>query len=453
MRLSDARAGGVAEEGFALIEGVVSAAVLVIVVLGVLSALDAVSGTAGANRARTVAATLAEEDQERMRGMQTVSISGYQETRTVAAAGVSYTISSKAEWIRDATGETVSCTSEEGQVNYLRITSTVTSPATGAAVKPVVISSLVAPPAGSLGTKGTLAVSVKNAAGLPVMNLPVRLSGTAARDGTTNEEGCVVFSLIPAGTYVVTLNQGGWVDRAGVQASARSGVTVTAGNVATVSMEYDRAAGLTVEVETLPYGATAPVPDPSSSLVAANTGIPPSGFLVAAPAAPTSTINLGGLFPFTDEYTIYSGDCQGNDPSLPEHTPNYFESFDGQVQLAPGVPGATITVREPAINVRVTRGGNRATAPTNNNADGYARLYSLGEGCGGSFRHTLDDAGAMVNPGVPFGAYDVCVGDGHRRQAWARNVVNGDPDGTGRIDLWLDTSAGASRPGDCPGEP
>jgi Tfp pilus assembly protein PilV len=56
------------EEGFALIEVVVSAAVLVILVLGVLAAVDAVSGTAGANQSKTVAATLAEKDLERLRG-------------------------------------------------------------------------------------------------------------------------------------------------------------------------------------------------------------------------------------------------------------------------------------------------------------------------------------------------------------------------------------------------
>ena len=48
------------EEGFALIEVVVSAAVLVIVVLGVLAAIDAVSSTASTNQSKTVASTLAQ---------------------------------------------------------------------------------------------------------------------------------------------------------------------------------------------------------------------------------------------------------------------------------------------------------------------------------------------------------------------------------------------------------
>lgn len=382
--------------------------------------------------------------------MKTVSISGYRETRTVPVAGVTYTVVSKAEWIRDATGETISCTSEQGQVNYLRITSTVTSPITGAAVKPVVLSSLVAPPAGTSGTKGTLAVSVVNAAGLPVMNLPVAVSGASARSGATNAEGCMVFSLLPAGSYTVTLDQGGWVDKAGKQLSAKPGVTVTAGNTSTVAMEYDRAASLTVEVETLPAGATTPVPDPASALVGANSGIQPSGFTVLRPQAPSSTISVGGLFPFSDPYTFYSGDCQGNDPSL--YVPGYFESNAGVVQLSPGLPGGTIKVREPAVNIHVTRGGNEANAPVwSDQRWSRVKVYPTADGCEDSppleFAPLVD--GGLAQPGLPFGEYALCVDDkSQNRRRTLRDVRNDDPAGTPEIDLWIDTSSGGER-GSC----
>ena len=431
-------------------EVVVSAAVLVLVVLGVLAALDAISSTAGANRARTVAATLAEKDQERLRGMTTVSISGYSDTRTVHAAGADYTVVSKAEWIRDATGETVSCTSQEGQVNYLRISSTVTSPATGGRLKPVVISSLVAPPAGSAGTQGTLAVSVKNAAGLPVMALPVVLSGAAARVGTTNQEGCAVFSLIPAGTYAVTLNQSGWVDRAFHAVSTKQGVTVTAGNVSTVAMEYDRAASVTVQVETLKAGATAPVPDASKSVVASNSGIQPSGFQVFTTPTEMSTINVGGLFPFTDAYTFYSGACSGNDPSL--YVPGYFDSNPGSVQLGPGAQGGTIKVREPAINLRVTRGGNQQNAPLwSDQRWSRAKIYPTAAGCEGTDPLVYAPLvnGGLAMPGVPFGKYAICVDDrSFNRRRTITGINNDDPRGTPQIDLWIDTSSRGER-GSC----
>lgn len=423
-------------------EVVVSAAVFVIVVLGALAALDAVTSTAGANKARTVAATLAEADQERLRGMRSISLSGFQETRAVDAAGVRYTVESKADWVRDATGETVSCTSSAGEVSYLRITSTVTSPMTGAAVKPVVISSLVAPPAGSAGTQGTLAVQVRNAAALPVMNLPVDVSGPAAHREPTNNAGCAVFSLLPAGEYSVSLALGGWVDKAGQGNPVREGVGVTAGEVSTVNLDYDKAASLNVEVQTELPGATAPVSDPATSVLAANTGVPPSGFLAVRGNA--SAYAFPNLFPFTDGYTVFAGSCLGADPS--KHVDAYFDAYPGRVAVSPGLPAGTVVVREPAVNLRVTRGGNRGTAPPNTNPFGSdVRIWSRTEGCTEVFEGELS-GGALVNPGLPFGEYDLCVMD-RTRSVWALGVQNTAPGGTPQIDLWLDTRTSNGR---CP---
>ena len=57
------------ESGFALIEVIVAAAVLAIVALAVLSGIDAASSTSAREKARAVAASLAEQDQERLRAM------------------------------------------------------------------------------------------------------------------------------------------------------------------------------------------------------------------------------------------------------------------------------------------------------------------------------------------------------------------------------------------------
>lgn len=431
-------------------EVVVSAAILVVVVLGALAALDAVTTTAGANKARTVAATLAEEDQERLRGIRTVSLSGLSETRTVDAGGVPYTIASKAEWVRDATGETVSCTSSEGQVSYLRITSTVTSPATGAAVKPVVLSSIVAPPAGSSGTQGTLAVQVRNAADLPVMNLPVQLTGAASPREPTNEAGCAVFPLLPAGDYAVSLAAGGWVDKAGQGNPVREGVGVTAGDVSTVALAYDRAASVNVEVETLRPGATAPVPDRATSVLIANTGVPPSGFLRAsAPSPGTSAFAVGNLFPFPDGYTVFAGSCPGADPS--KYVDGYFDAHPGRVAVAPGMPAGTVTVREPAVNIHVRRGGNDFEHGVDwDSPQSGAKVYSTAEGCTETFDvGRLAPGGALPDPGLPFGEYSVCAEEVQdRRHAMVTGIRNEDPAGTPVHELFIETSG--PRNGRCP---
>ncbi|MGH2945833.1 MAG: hypothetical protein ACRDPC_06150 [Solirubrobacteraceae bacterium] len=440
------------EDGWALMEVVVSAAVVLLVVLGALAAMDAVSGTAGANKARTVAATLAEEDQERLRGMATADVDALAlDPRVVNVAGVDYTIASRAEWVRDATGETVSCASAEGQSSYLRIRSTVTSPATGAAVKPIVLSSLVAPRAGA-SSQGTLSVKVSNAAGEPVMNLPVRATGPMARTEHTNEAGCAVFGLLDPGSYEVGLDFGGWVDKVGDPVPTQT-AAVTIGNLSTLEFAYDKAASLNVDVRTRRLDGVVQ-PDPSTSILAANTGIPPSGFRLFAPAEAASSIQLTNLFPFPDGYKVYSGTCPGADPS--SYDPEYFADHAGIVPVAPGLSSGTIVVLEPAVNLRVTRGGNQATAPAWSNSSGRARVtfYPTSPGCEDSpnLVFTALDDGALPEPGLPFGEYTVCAEDRRfdaRRRRIVEGVQNYSPDGTPVIDMWLDTSDGGEE-GPCP---
>jgi hypothetical protein len=67
----------------------------------------------------------------------------------------------------------------------MRITSTVTSPITGKQVKPVVISSIVAPRPG----KGTSTGMVKNAAGQPEPGVAVQAIGPSPATKVTNSAG------------------------------------------------------------------------------------------------------------------------------------------------------------------------------------------------------------------------------------------------------------------------
>src|SRR5215218_3907121 len=75
LKVARVRLKAASEEGFGLIEVLVSSAVLVIVVLGVMAGLDSVSRTAGANQSKTVASVLAEKDLERLRSLRTSDLS------------------------------------------------------------------------------------------------------------------------------------------------------------------------------------------------------------------------------------------------------------------------------------------------------------------------------------------------------------------------------------------
>src|SRR3954471_13613438 len=85
------------QSGFALIEVMMSALIVAIVSVGVLAGIDASSATSGSNKARGIAASIAQDDQERMRSMQPDDLAAMRfQRRTVTVAGVAYQVTSDA---------------------------------------------------------------------------------------------------------------------------------------------------------------------------------------------------------------------------------------------------------------------------------------------------------------------------------------------------------------------
>jgi hypothetical protein len=391
-------------------EVVVSAAVLLLVVLGVMAGLDAVAGTAGANKARTVAATLAEKDQEALRSLMTVDLNRIESVipgpRTVEVDGVPYTIVSDADLVSDVGGEDISCALDDGEGSYVRITSKVTSPMTGAKVKPVVISSIVAPEPGS----GALVAKVVNAKNKPVQNLPVQAIGPDSKTRMTNDAGCAVFGAVTAGAYEVKVSQLGWVDPEGNQEVIKN-ATVSAGSLTTVDFVYDVGATLHVNVQS-DYGGPPAKTDDSYGIIAAHTGIATlyRRFPEAA-ATRAASHTLNGLFPFgdgdeipDDAYKIYSGRCTDQDPTL--FQANYFDVYTAAApELDPGEV-RTITILEPAVNINA--GFNRTWTTSSSRVYAYPR----GETCDEPARYEMGGVmsdGRAERPGLPFGTYDICV--------------------------------------------
>jgi len=396
-------------------EVMISAAILVVVVLGVLASIDGVTRAAGGNKARTVAATIAEQDQERLRSLPTGDLNKLAvlepSPREVDVAGVTYTVVSKAQWVVDSTGLELSCSIGPGEGSYLRIMTTVTSPMTGAAVRPVVLSSIVAPRPG----KGTLTAMVKNAAGLPVAGIGVQAIGPTPDTKTTNASGCAVFDESDAGSYTLRLNVTNWVDPDGLTSPEKT-TTVSAGNLSTVEFLYDQKSSFTVAVMTKRPGAAAEVTDRSTGVRAAHSGITTTFKQMTAAAPGATSFTFNPMFPFPSPYMVYSGTCSGNNPTNFPGLANYFTTrTSSTAQLVPG--GATVAadVLEPAVDVtmRYTNGSGVVTWPgsTNNAAAVYA--YPKTPGCNNARillgNTTNDGTGKIAFPGLPFGTYDICA--------------------------------------------
>jgi hypothetical protein len=440
--------GLASQEGFALMEVIISASILVIVVLGVLAALDGVTRAAGGNQARTIAATLAEQDQERLRSLPTGDLNKLSTlelpSRPVKVGAVTYTVASSAKWVADSDGAELSCAIVPGEGSYLRITSTVTSPITGARVRPVVLSSIVAPRPG----KGTLTAMVRNAAGVGVAGIGVQAIGPTPDTRTTNAAGCAVFDESDAGSYVLKLSTTDWVDPNGVTAPEKN-ATVSAGNLTTVEFIYDHSSAFTVAVKTKRPGAPAEVSDLSTNVMAAHSGLTLTyKRLPVTPIAPPglASFSYSLMFPFSTPYMLYSGSCTGNNPASFPGLANYFTTRTSSiVQLTPGGPTVGADVLEPAMDVTASFSSANVSG-----ASVYA--YPKTAGCDAArilLGTTQATTGTVPNPGLPFGTYDICVdydppgGTHPRRRRIFTNQLNTNVNGTALTAI-IPTSGGSS---------
>jgi hypothetical protein len=398
-----------------MIEAVVAASLLAVVALGAFMGLDAASRSSGREKARAVASSLSEQDQERLRSFRAVDLDNYKETRTVTVNNVAYTVVSTSDWISDASGGTQSCSSDATGADYIRVTSTTSSPLADNAIPPISMSSLVAPPVGAFGTnQGTLGIQVNDRSGVGVPGMPVTISGPTTMSKATNSAGCAIFAYIPVGGYTARVNQTGWVDHGG-NTDVKVGATVSNGTANVKIIDYDRAASVSVSFDTETVGGDT-IPAKSTRFSAANAGVTTGPLAPFAglrsfdpPGTFVSAIAGTKLFPFSDGYGLYGGGCPGADPT--KYMTDYYDQFPGAyIATDPGAASAPAVLRLPSINLKVLYDG-LPMAPAEN-ATTRIVVLSKSTNCTEKFVYAApatDADGWMLNPALPFGDYQVCA--------------------------------------------
>jgi Tfp pilus assembly protein PilV len=389
-----------AEDGSLLIEVMVTSLVMTIVSLGAFSALDGANATSGTDRARAIAAGVAQQDQERMRSFRAVDLSNYRDTYVQNVAGVAYTVSSRADWVTDASGS-ASCTSSDASADYLRITSAVSWPRRGAA-RPLVVTSLMATPNGSFNTnQGSLAVQVRDPAGNPISGVNVALAGPQGFTDATNAQGCVLWGFLPAGNYAASLSSG-CVDRQGVSPPAKV-VSVIGDATNTIALDCGFAGSINATFDTLRQPGSVPVPNSKARFLrVANSGLDPPGSRQFGNGTPVTAIAAVSLFPFTDPYNVYSGNC---DKASPTQWGQPLSPPPSGTTVTAG-NAANVTIRQPSLNVRV----NSPSSPTRANG-AHVTASATQLGCIGTVLDLglTNSSGVLIDPGVPYGTYTVCA--------------------------------------------
>jgi hypothetical protein len=386
--------------------------------VGVAKTFDAASAASGNNKARVIAADLAQQDQERMRAFRAKELSNLNTTYTRNVSGVTYTITSTATWVNDGSG-TRRCGLTSGRADYLKITSSVVwNKMLGA--NPVVSNSLYAPPSGSFGDEGSLGFEILNRSAVGVPGVSVTLSGTANRSGTTDADGCIFFSFLPKGNYTATISKTGFVDYQGNSTITKT-YGVEGGTTQVQPLDYDQAGSIVANVRskkaTLSTTSTTPTSPVTANALAGFITVGHSQ--LASPNTRTfgtgallgPAITNGGLFPFSSTYNVYTGNCTGTGG-------NSDAAVAAPALTAGGT--STVTVNEPGLAIYAAAAGTTASTPYVKPPQGTVVKLTADPPCAATTTtHLLDNAGfigpaspsmaSSTDPGVPSGTYDICM--------------------------------------------
>ena len=347
------------ERGSLIVEVMVGAVVLAIATTAILTGLDGSQDTGRRNKDRSVAATLAQQDIERLRSLPITSISNIDDTQIVPVAGVDFSVRSKTDWVRDSSG-VVSCTDDSTQAEYLKIASTVHSPASRD--YPVEETTLLTPAPGAFAANtGTAAVLLTDRDGNPLSGVRVSLAGPSSFAEDTNELGCAIFGYIPSGDYTATAS-GGVAWNGEVPPSAV--VTVNPGRTSLTQIEIDEPGSLRA-VFVKPAVSPVTLPARAGRVSVAHAKFPSGvkAFPLAGPTSPTTSLVADNLFPHHDAYAVYAGDCEANNPGLWDS--NYFgPGVPGYIVLDPGDFEESVNVRMPSLRVQVRRPSSGTSSGT-----------------------------------------------------------------------------------------
>jgi type II secretory pathway pseudopilin PulG len=426
VRITPAQKRKPSEDGFILIEVLVSALILSIVAAAVLALLSATTHSAASERMRSQAVGLAQEDQARLRTMRLTNLIRLGEgERKVTLDGTQFTIKSEGTFVNAASNE-VNCNGETSVADYVRTKSTVS--ATDMPT-PVVIQSIVSPSSGSLDQNhGTLSFRVKNATGIPVSGILVEGSGPTSFKGWTDSTGCANFADLPVGNYNVTTSGNGMVNPKGEPSTTKEYGAPTAATQ-TVKLLYD-APGSIEPIFKYRIGNTPsfqPALVDTTEVYNSETGALAKMFGTPS-GTRTASILANNLYPFTTKTTVYAGACESNNPDPEQKTPQNDAAL-ARVEVHSGLV-AKPEIQLPALNLTVTKEGKAVAGARVTTTDTKCtfgsvlvkRVYST------EANGHLSTATGVPDAGMPWGEYKVCasalVGTQQRRAEATVKVQN-----------------------------
>lgn len=346
-------------EGFTVIEVVVAITLLVVVLLSAALLFENAVSVSGNTRNRVVAANLATQAMENVRGLAAdptkfITIPQGQTVTPQTVGGLTYTVTQNVQFVGQSS-TTSSCDSPgstTGQI--MQVNEIVTWPNMGG-TKPVREVTTLAPPVGAYSTSsGSIAAKVFDSTGAVSQNINVQVTGPTTVTQQTTSEGCAYFAFLPVGTYTVSVIEGSGVGDQELAAPSQT-ASVSVGQTASVQFQYDTAATITATLPSPTNTAGAPPYATGMSISVANPGLQPYGQFSFAAATTGDTTTSPGLFPYASGYTVFAGNCTDNNPLGKDTNRNLFYPTAAPVPLTvtPGGSAATtVSLYNVALHVQ-----------------------------------------------------------------------------------------------------
>jgi Tfp pilus assembly protein PilV len=454
VRSSPAQNPAAAEQGFVLIEILVSALVLVIASAGVVGLIVTTVHAQSEQRHGSEAYALAQEDQARLASMQLPLLNHLDQTREIALNQATFKVRSLGLFISNKTSAQ-SCVEGSSESDYVQITSKVTWPGMASSEKAVIVSILS--PSGSKAldpSHSSVAVSVASEQKTPMPGVEVAATGGQFK-AFTDAAGCVIFPDLAKGNYptIVSGAAAGLVNKDGK--SSEEVTLPVAEEMKLVSRQFDHPGTIPVNFKYRVGSTAAFTPVSADSIVAYNTNMTTAKTFWTPTAAREATVNVTPLYPFTSPYTIYAGSCSANNPN-PEGKSNPPSAPAIANVVAPAGGTATpVTIQLPALETIVKNGAaaiagakvtiTDKTCKESKNVSLIKRVYTTNES--GLPSSSIKGAAEL---GLPWGAYEICAsanisGSFRRKKVTSVTVQNL----AAATSLPIDLSTGTES-GECP---
>ena len=415
------------DDGFSIIELIVSLTIFSLLVGSLVTLIATGLQAARSNKDRSVAAHLASQEMDAIRQESFSSITLGQSSHNVTVNAVRYRVKRETEWVANSATNN-SCDSTGSAPRVLRASVSVRWPDMRGA-KPVATSTEISPPVGSYDPdNGHIAVRVRDSNASPLGGVPVRVIGAGfdQTQTTLDGSGCAFFGFLAPGTYSVTLGTPGWVDRQSTGVPTQS-VGVTATTVTSVAFDYDQAATIALSLRAANGGA----PVSTVPITLANTGLLPAGRRTLVGVGVDRT--LANLFPFSDGYQLWAGDCADADPEGLNSSGNAYWPGAQRENAIDVTPGATTAATATMHTVEIDFERQFAGVPVT-----VVAVHAPDSACAGGSTLTLGSFSGMSGTqlvAIPYGTWTIQAVAATPQNRWEQVVVDPNQSGTEHVEV------------------